>query len=61
MTFVKCITVKGEVVWINVSMIFYITPYKDRYRVYFEDGMSVDVAEFTNVTFEEFLHSLTEK
>ena len=59
--FIKCVSTKGETVWINADMIFYITPYKGHYRIFFEDGMSCDVSSFTEVTLEEFLRSLSEK
>ena len=60
MDFLKCITTKGEVVWLNICVVYYITPYKNYYRCYFEDGMTVDVAEFTEVTLQDFLHSLSQ-
>ena len=61
MTFLKVVTPKGEVMWVNTAIIYYIASYKGRFRICFEDGMSCDAVEIGQATLEEFLHSLTEK
>ena len=60
MTFLKGVTPKGEVMWVNTAVVYYITSYKGRFRIYFEDGMSCDVVEIGQATLEEFLHSMLE-
>lgn len=61
MPYFKVITTKGEVMWINAVVVFYVTSYKGRYRIFFDDGMCCDAVEICEATLEEFLHSLTEK
>lgn len=60
MTFLKVVTPKGEVMWVNTAVIYYIASYKGRFRIYFEDGMSCDAVEIGQATLEEFLHSMLE-
>ena len=60
MTFLKVVTPKGEVMWVNTAVIYYIASYKGRFRIYFEDGMSCDAVEIGHAPLEEFLHSMLE-
>ena len=60
MTFLKVVTPKEEVMWVNAAVVFYITSYKGRFRIYFEDGMSCEAVELSEATLEDFLHSISE-
>ena len=60
MTFLKVVTPKGEVMWVNAAVVFYITSYKGRFRIYFEDGMICEAVEISEATLEDFLHSISE-
>ena len=56
--FVKVITTKDEVVYVNASSIVFYFPYKGHMRIVLIDGMTLDVKEIAakEMTDSDFLY-----
>ena len=58
MLFVKVITTKDEVVYVNASSIVFYFPYKGHIRIELIDGMTLDAKELSaqEMSVTDFLH-----